>query len=53
MLNFVGAEGEQILAAASMGYDPVVTQVSELLNAKKMLSASELRSGKSVLDVKV
>jgi len=47
------AKGDKILAAASMGMDPVVSQVSELLRVGKMPSASEVRDGKSVLDIQI
>jgi len=46
-------KGEKVLAAASMGHDPDVMQTAELLRAGKMLTASQLREGKSVLDVSV
>ncbi|KAL8690007.1 MAG: hypothetical protein Q9224_004510 [Gallowayella concinna] len=44
-------KGDTVVAVASMQMDPVMSQSAELMRRDKMLSLSELRNGKSVLDV--
>lgn len=44
-------KGETVVAVASMQMDPVMSQSAELMRRSKMPSLSELRNGKSVLDV--
>ncbi|KAL8680542.1 MAG: hypothetical protein Q9186_003293 [Xanthomendoza sp. 1 TL-2023] len=44
-------KGDTVVALASMQMDPVMSQSAELMRRDKMLSLSELRNGKSVLDV--
>ncbi|KAL8808185.1 MAG: hypothetical protein Q9182_000249 [Xanthomendoza sp. 2 TL-2023] len=44
-------KGETVVAVASMQMDPVMSQSAELMRRDKMPSLSELRKGKSVLDV--
>ncbi|BGP57298.1 Apoptosis-inducing factor 1 [Rhodotorula sphaerocarpa] len=52
-LNFVAYYfmGEQVVASASMQRDPIVARVSELLKLEKMLTKSEIKAGKSPMDV--
>ncbi len=44
-------KGDTVVAVASMQMDPVMSQSAELMRRKKMPSLSELRNGKSVMDV--
>ncbi|KAL8731851.1 MAG: hypothetical protein Q9166_003135 [cf. Caloplaca sp. 2 TL-2023] len=44
-------KGDTVVAVASMQMDPVMSQSAELMRRMKMPSMSELRNGKSVLDV--
>ncbi|BGP42367.1 Apoptosis-inducing factor 1 [Rhodotorula kratochvilovae] len=44
-------QGENVVAAASMQSDPIVAHISELLKLDKMPTKSELKGGKSPLDV--
>ncbi|KAL8850513.1 MAG: hypothetical protein Q9221_004561 [Calogaya cf. arnoldii] len=44
-------KGDTVVAVASMQMDPVMSQSAELMRRLKMPSLSELRNGKSVLDV--
>lgn len=44
-------KGEKVVAVASMQSDPKVTQSAELMRRRKMLSKSELKEGKDVLQV--
>ncbi|KAL8769127.1 MAG: hypothetical protein Q9209_004761 [Squamulea sp. 1 TL-2023] len=44
-------KGEMVVAVASMQMDPVMSKSAELMRRSKMPSLSELRDGKSVLDV--
>ncbi|KAL8671266.1 MAG: hypothetical protein Q9168_004235 [Polycauliona sp. 1 TL-2023] len=44
-------KGDTVVAVASMQMDPVMSQSAELMRRSKMPSLSELRNGKSVLDV--
>ncbi|KAL8688750.1 MAG: hypothetical protein Q9218_005414 [Villophora microphyllina] len=44
-------KGDTVVAVASMQMDPVMTQSAELMRRGNMLPLSELRQGKSVLDV--
>ena len=44
-------QGERVVAVASQNYDPVVVQSAELLRRGKMLSKSEIKAGKSPLEV--
>ncbi|KAG0656683.1 hypothetical protein C6P46_006985 [Rhodotorula mucilaginosa] len=52
-LNFVAYyfKGEEVVAASSMQRDPIVARVSELMRIEKMLTKSEIKAGKSPLDV--
>ncbi|KAJ3128642.1 hypothetical protein HK098_003849 [Nowakowskiella sp. JEL0407] len=49
---FYCLEGK-VLAVASLAKDPVVSHASELLRLGKFPSASEVRDGKNILDVKL
>lgn len=42
-------KGEDVVAVASMMKDPAMTKAAELMRAGKMLSASDIRSGKDLL----
>ncbi|KAL8970672.1 MAG: hypothetical protein Q9183_001406 [Haloplaca sp. 2 TL-2023] len=44
-------KGDTVVAVASMQMDPVMSQSAELMRRGNMLPLSELRKGKSVLDV--
>ncbi|KAL9578541.1 MAG: hypothetical protein Q9203_007057 [Teloschistes exilis] len=44
-------KGDTVVAVASMQMDPVMTQSAELMRRGNMLPLSELRKGKSVMDV--
>ncbi|KAI5802440.1 hypothetical protein FPQ18DRAFT_383451 [Pyronema domesticum] len=44
-------QGERVVAVASQGFDPVVVQCAELMRRSKMLTKSEIKSGKTPLDV--
>jgi len=44
-------KGDEIVAVASMGRDPIVTHCSELFTFKKMPSFSEVKGGKNPLDI--
>ncbi|KAL8713305.1 MAG: hypothetical protein Q9220_002504 [cf. Caloplaca sp. 1 TL-2023] len=44
-------KGDTVVAVASMQMDPVMSQSAELMRRGKMLPLSELRKGKSVLEV--
>jgi len=44
-------QGERVVAVASQNFDPVVMQSAELMRRRKMLSKSDIKAGKSVLDV--
>ncbi|KAL8812991.1 MAG: hypothetical protein Q9223_003360 [Gallowayella weberi] len=44
-------KGDTVVAVASMQMDPVMSQSAELMKRNQMPSLSELRKGKSVLDV--
>ncbi|KAL8871926.1 MAG: hypothetical protein Q9174_002348 [Haloplaca sp. 1 TL-2023] len=44
-------KGDTVVAVASMQMDPVMSQSAELMRRGSMLPLSELRKGKSVLDV--
>lgn len=39
-------KGEEVLAVATMGKDPVATKVAELLRLGRMPTASEIKGGK-------
>ncbi|KAI0346178.1 hypothetical protein BDW22DRAFT_1352201 [Trametopsis cervina] len=54
-LKFVAyyIKGDKVIAVASMQRDPVVIKASELLRLGLMPSASEIRSGKNLLDVDI
>lgn len=47
------AKGETVVAVATMGVDPVMTQASELMRRGKMPSKSELQKGVDILGVSV
>ncbi|KAA8904562.1 hypothetical protein FN846DRAFT_779545 [Sphaerosporella brunnea] len=44
-------QGERVVAVASQGADPVVMQSAELMRRGKMISKSEIKQGKSPLEV--
>jgi hypothetical protein len=44
-------KGEEIVAVASMGRDPVVSHCSELYRLGKMPAYSEVKGGKNPLDI--
>lgn len=44
-------QGEKVVAVASQNFDPVVIQSAELMRRSKMLSKSEIKAGKSPLDI--
>lgn len=44
-------KGETVVAMASMGKDPAMSQTAELMRLGKMLSKSELQQGKDVMSV--
>jgi hypothetical protein len=44
-------QGERVVAVASQGADPVVMQCAELMRRGKMLSKTEIKQGKSPLEV--
>ncbi|KAF8254155.1 hypothetical protein K440DRAFT_639920 [Wilcoxina mikolae CBS 423.85] len=44
-------QGEKVVAVASQNFDPVVVQSAELMRRSKMLSKSEIKAGKSPLEV--
>lgn len=44
-------EGDNVVAVASMGSDPVVMQCSELMRRKMMPSKKEIQDGVNVLDI--
>lgn len=44
-------QGERVVAVASQNFDPVVMHSAELMRRRKMLSKSDIKAGKSVLDV--
>jgi len=46
-------KGDKVIAVASMQRDPIVTKSSELLRLGLMPTASEIRAGKSPLDVDI
>ncbi|KAG9088725.1 hypothetical protein FRC06_001902 [Ceratobasidium sp. 370] len=46
-------KGDQVVAVASMQNDPVVSKSSELMRLKLMPSPSEIRAGKSPLEVDI
>jgi len=52
-LKFVAyyGKGDEIVAVASMGRDPVVAHCSELFTLKKMPTMSDVKGGKSPLDI--
>ncbi|KAK4050868.1 Apoptosis-inducing factor 1 [Microbotryomycetes sp. JL201] len=52
-LKFVAyySVGDDVVAIASMGQDPIAAHVSELMRLDKMLSVSEIKAGKSPFDV--
>lgn len=43
--------GDDVVAVASMQNDPIAAHVSELFRLDKMLSAKDIKAGKSPLDV--
>ncbi|KAK4047215.1 Apoptosis-inducing factor 1 [Microbotryomycetes sp. JL221] len=45
--------GEDVVAVASMGNDPIAAHVSELMRLNKMLSISDIKNGKSPFDVEL
>lgn len=46
-------KGEEIVAVASMMKDPIMSQCAELMRRGKMLSKSDIESGKDVLEAKL
>ncbi|KAM0790878.1 hypothetical protein ACM66B_004718 [Microbotryomycetes sp. NB124-2] len=52
-LKFVAyySVGDDVVAVASMGMDPIAAHVSELMRLDKMLSLSDIKAGKSPFDV--
>lgn len=44
-------KGDEIVAVASMGRDPIVTHCSELYTLKKMPTFSAVKGGKNPLDI--
>jgi NADPH-dependent 2,4-dienoyl-CoA reductase/sulfur reductase-like enzyme len=44
-------KGEEVVAVATMGVDPVMSQVSELMRRGKMITKSEVKKGVDVLSI--
>lgn len=42
---------DEVVAVASMQNDPIAAHVSELFRLEKMISVSDIKAGKSPLDV--
>lgn len=53
MCSATATVGDEVVAVASMGSDPIAAHCSELFRLEKMLSASDIKSGKSPLDVEL
>ncbi|PWN51726.1 FAD/NAD(P)-binding domain-containing protein [Violaceomyces palustris] len=47
------AKGEEVVAVATMGVDPLMVQASELLRIGAMPSLSEIKGGKNPLDLRL
>ena len=46
------AKGDEIVAVASMGMDPVVMKCAELMRRGEMLSKSQIQGGEDVLQAR-
>jgi NADPH-dependent 2,4-dienoyl-CoA reductase/sulfur reductase-like enzyme len=44
-------KGDEVVAVASMGKDPVMVQVAELMRAGRMISKSQIKDGKDPLQI--
>jgi len=45
--------GDAVLAVASLNKDPIVSHAAQLIRLQKMPTATEIRSGKNILDIQI
>ncbi|KAH8917208.1 hypothetical protein BT69DRAFT_1354933 [Atractiella rhizophila] len=46
-------KGDEVVALCTVGRDPMVSRASELFKLRKMPKASEIKSGKNIMDIKL